>query len=210
VDTKSAVTQAAYESSAAAYQEHWRNHRPLDAVRKFASLVGLGGRVLDVASGPALDVRLLRDTGLAVVAGDLSHESMRLAKTLHPKGSLARWDYRRLPFRDAMFDGVWAPAALQHVPRSQVRAALAEWRRVQRHGPIFVSMRQGSTDLGEIEDPPAGTVYATAVTGDELKALLLAAGYGEVEVEPRPDPLGRSGITWLHGFGRLAAAATGR
>jgi len=208
VENKMAVTQAAYESSAADYQEQWRNHRPLDAVRKFATLVGRGGRVLDVASGPALDVRLLRDTGLAVVAGDLSHESMRLAKTLHPKGSLARWDYRRLPFRAAMFDGVWAPAALQHAPRSQVRAVLAEWRRVQRKGPIFVSMRQGGGDLEEIEDPPAGTVYATTVSGDELKALLLAAGYGEVEVEPRPDPLGRSGITWLHAFGRLPAPAT--
>ncbi len=203
MDTRLERTQQAYDARAAAYQEYWRARRPLDAIRKFASRVGRGGRVIDVASGPALDLRLLRDAGLAVVAGDLSAESMKVAGTLFPKGSLARWDYRRLPFPDGVFDGVWASQALQHVPRAQVRAVLAEWRRVQRGGPIFVSMRQGTGDLDEIDEPPVGTVYATSVTADELRALLVAAGYAEVEVEPRPDLLGRSHITWLHGFGSL-------
>lgn len=174
----------------------------MDAVRKFGELVGRRGRVLDVAAGPALDMRLLRDRGLNVVAGDRSHESLRIARTLFPKGALARWDYRRLPFADGVFDGVWAPAALQHVSRGQVRAVLAEWRRVQRRGPLFVSLRDGRGDLEPVDDPPVGTVHATTVSGDELKALLLDAGYVEVEVEPRPDLSGETGVTWHHGFGR--------
>lgn len=203
MDARLIATQIAYDASAGVYQEHWRNHRPLDAIRKFSGLVGRSGRVLDVAAGPALDVRLLRDAGLAVVAGDLSHEVMRVAKTLFPKGALARWDFRRLPFADGAFDGVWAPAALQHLPRAQVRGALREWRRVQGRGPIFVSLREGTGDLDAVEDPPAGTVHATTVTGDELKALLVATGYAEVEVNRRPDPLGRVEVTWLHGYGRV-------
>ena len=198
-------TVAAYDEAAAAYQEEWRQRRALDAIRKFGALAGRGGRVLDVACGPALDVRLLRDAGLKVVGGDRSHESMRLARTLFPKGSLARWDYRRLPFPDAVFDGIWAPAALHHMPRSQIRKTLAEWRRVQRQGPIFVTFREGDQDLGAIEDPPAGTVYATSVSGDQLRALLLDAGYTEVEVEPRPDLAGDPEVTWLYGWGRLSA-----
>ena len=196
-------TVAAYDAAAADYQEAWRSRRPLDAIRKFGSLVGRGGRIIDVACGPALDVRLLRDTGLKVVGGDRSHESMRLARTLFPKGSLARWDYRRLPFPDGVFDGVWAPAALHHMPRGMIRRTLAEWRRVQGRGPIFVTFREGSYDLGPVEDPPAGTVFATAVTADQLKALLLDAGYGEVEVEARPDLGGATDVTWLYGWGRL-------
>ena len=197
------ATVSAYDGAAEAYQLEWRERRPRDAVRKFGGLVGRGGRVLDVACGPALDVRLLRDAGLHVVAGDLSHEVMRVAKTFFPKGALARWDFRRLPFGDAQFDGIWAPQALQHLPRAQIRPTLAEWRRVQRRGPIFVSFQEGDAELTEIDDPPAGTVWATKVTADQLKALLLGAGYGEVEVESRPDPLERSGITWLYGWGRL-------
>lgn len=203
MDARLSQTQDAYDTNAEAYQHRWRQHRPLDAIRKFASRVGRGGRVLDVACGPALDVRLLRDGGLTVFAGDLSAQSMRLARTLFPKGNLARWDYRRLPFPDRVFDGVWAAAALQHVPRSQVRTVLAEWRRVQARGPIFVSMREGSGDLEPVDEPSVGVVHVTTVSADELKALLADAGYTDIEVEARPDLLERSDVTWLHGFGRL-------
>lgn len=203
MDQRTAASIQAYDEVAAAYQERWKDHRPLDAIRKFAGLAGRGTSVLDAACGPVLDVRLLRDAGLHVVAGDRSYEAMRVGKTFFPKGSLARWDLRRLPFGDATFGGVWAPAALQHLPVGEIRAALAELRRVHRSGPIFVSFREGSADLEPFEDEPAGTVYATAVLPDELKALLLAAGYAEVETETRPDPFERDGVTWVYGWGRL-------
>lgn len=178
----------------------------MDAVRKFAQLAGRGARVLDVAGGPALDVRPLRDAGLVVCAGDASSEAIRVAKKLHPKGLIARWDMRSLPFGDDVFDGVWAPASLQHLPRAEIRGALAELRRVQRGGPILTTFRKGRTDLAEVEDPPAGTVYATSVTPDELLALLMEAGYTQVEIEERPDLLGRRSVTWLQGWGRLEPA----
>jgi ubiquinone/menaquinone biosynthesis C-methylase UbiE len=191
----------AYDAAAAAYQEAWRDRRPLDAVRKFAGMAGARARVCDVACGPALDLRWLRDQGLKVVAGDLSQQSVQLAKLLFPKGSLARWDFRCLPFGDHVFDGVWAPAALQHLPRAQIRPAFAELRRVHRSGPIFVTFREGSSDLVPVEDPPAGAVWAIAVTVRQLHALLIDAGYTDVEIERRPDPLGRPEITWLYGWG---------
>lgn len=192
-----------YDAAAAEYQEAWRELRPRDAVRTFAARAGRGARVLDPAAGPALDVRLLRDAGLVVYAGDLSHEVMKVAKTLFPKGALARWDLRRLPFRDGVFEGVWAPATLQHLPRAGIRPALAELRRVHGRGPIFCTFREGDEELAAFDDPPAGTVASTAVSELQLKALLLDAGYGHVEVERRPDPLDRPGVTWLYGWGRL-------
>lgn len=205
VDPRLQRTLASYDAAATAYQEAWRQHRPMAAVKRFAGMAGRNARVIDVASGPALDVRLLRDAGLKVVAGDLSHEAMRVSRLLHPKGSLVRWDLRNLPFDDAVFAGVWAPAALQHLPRSETISALAEVRRVHRSGPIFLTFMEGKGDLEPVEDPPAGTVYAITVTAEELRALLLGAGYGEVEVETRPDPLERRDITWLHGWGLVPA-----
>lgn len=205
MDPRIAETITAYDEAAEQYQEAMSRQRPLDAVRKFAGMAGRGARVLDVACGPVLDVRVLRDAGLEVVAGDRSQESMRLGKLLFPKGALARWDFRRLPFLDGTFDGVWANAALQHLPRGQVRAALTELRRVQRAGPIFASFQEGAGDLEPVADPPAGTVYITTVSADELRALLLDAGYREVEVDTRHDPHGRD-RTWLYGYGLLPAA----
>jgi hypothetical protein len=195
-----AETIRAYDAAAPAYQAAQRDRRPLDAVRKFARMTGRGARVVDVACGPALDLRWLRDQGLKVVAGDLSWPSMQLGKMLFPKGSLARWDYRRLPFRDGAFDGVWAPAAVHHVPRAEIRRTLAELRRVHGRGPIFVTFREGSGDLALVEDPPVGEVWSIAVSADELHALLIDAGYTDVEVERRPDPMGRD-QSWLYGWG---------
>lgn len=203
LDPRTRQSVAAYDQAAAEYQELWRERRPRDAIRKFAGLAGLRARVLDVACGPVLDVRLLRDAGLNVVAGDLSAEAMRIGQTLFPKKPLARWDYRRLPFPTGAFQGVWAPAALQHLPRREIRPALRELRRVHATGPIFITFRQGSTDLAPVDDPPAGTVYVTSVLPEELKALLAEQGYVEIEVEQRPDPLERRDVTWLYGWGRL-------
>jgi ubiquinone/menaquinone biosynthesis C-methylase UbiE len=200
-----AQTVDAYDAAAAAYQEVWRDRRLLDAIRKFAGMAGWHARICDVACGPALDLRWLRDQGLKVVGGDLSYQSMRLAKMLFPKGLLAQWDFRCLPFADRVFDGIWAPAALQHLPRSQIRPALAELRRVHRRGPIFLTFREGASDLVLVEEPPVGAVWAIAVTAEQLAALLLDVGYTDIEIERRPDPLGRQNLAWLYGWGLARA-----
>ena len=205
LDPRTVRSISAYDAAAEAYQQAWWDQRPLDAVRTFARLAGRGATVIDGAAGPVLDVRALRDAGLFVVAGDRAASAMEIGAKLFPKKPLAVWDYRRLPFADDTFGGVWAPAALQHLPRGEMRAGFTELRRVHRTGPIFVSFREGSGDLEIVEDPPVGEVHATSVTEAELKALLADQGYGQIEVERRPDPAGRRGITWLYGWGRLRA-----
>jgi ubiquinone/menaquinone biosynthesis C-methylase UbiE len=202
VDPRTQDSIAAYDKAAHAYHELWKEHRPLDAVRTFGSLAGRNARVVDIACGPALDVRLLRDQGLDVFAGDRSEELMRIGHMLFPKRPLARWDFRRLPFPTAAFDGVWAPAALQHLPRREIRSALSELRRVHGRGPIFVSFQEGRSDLELVAEPGIGDVYLTTVTAAELKTLLLDQGYAQVEIQHRPDPLGRTDVTWVYGWGR--------
>ena len=207
MDPRTQESIAVYDAAATAYHAHWKDRRPLDAIRRFGRLAGRGARVLDVGSGSALDVRPLRDQGLTVVSGDRSFAMMEIGHVLHPKRPLGCWDFRRLPFADGAFDGIWANAALQHLPRRELRAGLAELRRVQGGGPIFLGFRLGDGDLEPVEDPPAGTVYVTSLRSDEITALLLDQGYGQVETQERPDPFGREGVTWLYGWGRLPKAA---
>lgn len=202
MDPRTQDTIAAYGRAAQEYHDLWKERRPLDAVRTFGMLAGRNATVIDVACGPALDVRVLRDQGLVVVAGDRNEELMRIGHMLFPKRPLARWDFRCLPFADDTFEGVWAAAALQHLPRREMRAALGELRRVHRRGPIFISFREGRGDLELVDEPVVGEVYLTTVSGDELKALLLDQGYQQVEIQSRPDPLGRSDVSWVYGWGR--------
>lgn len=189
-----------YDACASDYLEAWKDRRPRDSAKLFARLAGDDALVLDVAGGPGLDVRLLRDVGLRACSGDRSVESMRLARTFFPKGLLAAWDFRALPFADDQFAGIWAPAALQHLPRRGIPPALRELRRVQASGPIFLTFPEGESDLGVIDDPPAGEVQATSISVEELRALLLRLGYVEVEVESRPDPRGIP-QRWVYGWG---------
>jgi ubiquinone/menaquinone biosynthesis C-methylase UbiE len=200
VDDLLKTTVNAYDQCAAEYLEAWKDRRPRDSARTFAQMAGSGALVLDVAGGPGVDVRLLRDVGLRSASGDLSMECMRVARTFFPKGLLARWDYRSLPFADDQFEGIWAPAALQHLPRRAILPAMREFQRVQSGGPIFVTFPEGETDMGMLEDPPAGMVQVTSVTPEELRALLLRMGYVDVEVESRPDPRGIP-LRWSYGFG---------
>lgn len=201
------LTVDAYDTVAKEYLAAWKDLRPRESARTFARMAGAGALVLDVAGGPGVDVRLLRDVGLRAASGDLSMESMRVARTFFPKGLLARWDLRALPFADNQFQGIWAPAALQHLPRNAMLPALSELRRVHAAGPIFVTFIEGSSDLEMIEDPPAGRVPTTAVAIEELKGLLLTMGYTDVEVESRPDPRGRD-ARWVHGWGLAPSETT--
>jgi ubiquinone/menaquinone biosynthesis C-methylase UbiE len=200
VDELTAQTVNSYDRCAAEYLESWKDRRPRNSARTFARMAGKDALVLDVAGGPGLDVRLLRDVGLRAASGDLSMECMRVARTFFPKGLLARWDFRHLPFADDAFDGIWAPAALQHLPRTAIIPAMHELQRVQRRGPVFLTFPDGDTDLGTIDDPPAGSVRATSVTPEALRALLLRLGYVDVEVESRPDPRGVP-LRWSYGWG---------
>lgn len=202
MDPRTQETIEAYDRAAQQYHDTWKESRPLDAVRTFASLAGRNARVIDVACGPALDVRVLRDQGLIVFAGDRSEQLMRIGHMLFPKRPLARWDLRRLPFADGVFDGVWAAAALQHLPRREIRAAMSELRRVHGRGPIFMSFREGRGDLDLVDEAGVGPVYVTSVVGEELRTLLLDQGYRQVEIQQRPDPLGRPDVTWVYGWGR--------
>lgn len=194
------TTVTAYDGCASEYLEAWKDRRPRDHARRFARMAGDEALVLDIAGGPGLDVRLLRDVGLRAVSGDLSMECMRVARTFFPKGMLARWDYRSLPFADGTFSGIWAPAALQHLPRRAILPALRELVRVQSAGPLFLTFPEGESDMGVIDDPPAGEVQATSITIEELRALMLRMGYVDVEVESRPDPRGIP-LRWVYGLG---------
>lgn len=201
VDQYSLTSARAYNGYAGEYLNIWADKRPAGIARRFAQQAGPKAVVLDVASGPGLDVRLLRDEGLRPVSGDLSFGVMQVAQTHHPRGLLACWDFHRLPFADNTFDGIWAPGALQHLPRAAFLPVLKEWMRVQARGPIVISVPEGNEDLGSFEDPPVpGRLMASKCTADQLQSLLLRLGYVGVEVEVRLDPRGTA-TRWVHAWG---------
>lgn len=190
-DSRVAGTEASYDVIAAAYDAANATTKPEFAAWRSAWAASLpqGSWVLDAGAGPGRHAAALAAYGLRVLALDLSASMARLA---FGRGmAVVRGDLRRLPLRDGAVDGVWSSASLLHVPRGDVAATLAGWRRVVRpDGSLALGTATGGTDgwedppydVGDAHPPPRWYTYH-----DEpgLRALLDAAGWGVTSVERR-------------------------
>jgi SAM-dependent methyltransferase len=96
-------------------------HRPLEyrKIRLIDHLMPSGpGSFLDLGSGSGVYLPLLARKGTRVVGLDASHDLCRLSKS---QGfDIVVGDAMHLPFRDYVFDGVWASEVLEHLPSLDV------------------------------------------------------------------------------------------
>ncbi len=190
-------TIAAYDQMAARYAA--RPFYPLEReIGRFVALVGRGGLVLDVGSGPGQYARELAKRGLRVVALDLSAGMLaqaRLAMTPRPLQA----DMRYLPFSTGVADGCFVCASLLHLPRPYAIQALAAFRRVLRHGGVlYLGLKEG---VGE-EWVPEGTgsrrfVYYQPA---EVDQLLVTAGFRVTDGWVGPPGPGQH-HRWINRFG---------
>ncbi len=110
--------------------QRWRVHvaRALD--------VRAGERVLDVAAGTGTSSDPLADAGVHVLACDFSLGMLRAGQRRRDDLAFVAGDALRLPFADGAFDAATISFGLRNV--ADTEAALAELRRVTRHGGRLV------------------------------------------------------------------------
>ena len=179
-----------------AYERFLRErHRPAHARRTvesvaafFVSHLRRGDRLVDLGCGPASVT-----VGLAAVVGP---SGMVVGVDLDPGPApipLVRSDIHRLPFPDGSFDAIFMCAVLQHV--ADPLRPLIEARRIARPGAVI---GVADADWGSAVIAPAdpwlqrGQEILTQLragsspyVGRELRGLLHAAGFVEVQVTAR-------------------------
>jgi SAM-dependent methyltransferase len=173
--TEVAATQAAYSSIAAHYARKWGQAPPWLTAEadRLARLLGAGARVADIGCGPGHHTLLLRERGLRATGFDLSAEMLAALGT----PGLVRADMLALPIAEAVLDGVWCSAALLHVPRSMVPAALAEFARVLRAGgELVLAVAEGEGERWE-------TVPYEVPGRDELRRYYVLHGFHELSAQ---------------------------
>lgn len=108
----------------------WRGHvlRALD--------VHVGELVLDLAAGTGTSSDPMADAGVHVVACDFSLGMLAAGRRRREDLAFVAGDALRLPFADGAFDAVTISFGLRNVVDTD--AALAELRRVTRHGGRLV------------------------------------------------------------------------
>jgi ubiquinone/menaquinone biosynthesis C-methylase UbiE len=192
------VVRAAYDAVAADYTAAFAddlNVLPVERMMLDAALAmrppAGGPAVADLGCGPAsvsgyLGANHARSTGV-----DLSAGMLRQARSRNPGLALVQADLRHLPFPAASFGLAVAYFAIQHLPRVDVPAALADVRRILVPGGVFLvatHLGHGDVLLDDFLGHRIATVGGALYERKELLALLWTAGF-HIEIERQRGPL---------------------
>ncbi len=189
-------TIACYDATAEVFAARTMALR-LHGLEPFRAALPTGALVLDLGCGPGRDCRWLHELGLRTVGLDLSAGLLELARRHHPEGAWARGDMRRLPFRDAAFDGLWFCASLLHIPSAQAPGVLAEARRVCRQGaPLHLAVQRGDGERWFPHESGTGRRFFCFWQADELRVAIETAGFAVGAIDTSPDS--RPGLEWLN------------
>jgi len=156
-------------------------------------------RVLDVACGTGIVARLVADrlgAGSQIVGVDLNPAMIAKARSMAPEIEWREASVMAMPLPDASFDIVYCQLGLQFSPdrpgalremyrvlAPQGRLGLMVWRAIE-FCPGFGALAAGlerhvSPEAAALMRAPFG-LYESS----ELEALISAAGFGEVRVQP--------------------------
>ena len=148
--------RAAYDAVAKEYAAAFAGElaaKPFDRALLADFAAACDGLVFDVGCGAAGHVtRFLADQGADVVGVDLSAASIEVARERQPSLRFQVADMRDLPAAAGSLAGLVALYSVIHLPRPEVPAALAEFRRVLRPGGVLVLAMHGGTGEMQSDD----------------------------------------------------------
>ena len=190
------------------YDQHadafWRGTRDHDVSQNLDALLRhIEGAppfaILDFGCGPGRDLKSLAGRGHAAIGLE---GSVRLAALARAWSGCEVWqqDFLELSLPAARFDGIFANAALFHVPTQELPRVLSELRMaLKTHGVLFSSNPRGNNEEGWNEER-YGAYWDLAA----WRRYLTAAGFVELAHYYRPAGLPREQQPWLASVWRVA------
>jgi len=148
--------------------------------------------ILDLGCGPGRDLKAF--TGLGHVAVGLEG-SVRFAAMARAYSGCEVWeqDFLKLDLPPARFDGVFANAALFHVPSLELPRVLRELHAALKPGGVLFS----SNPHGHNEEGWNRGRYGAYHDLETWRRYLTAAGFAELDHYYRPPGLPRAQQPWL-------------
>lgn len=191
-------TVQSYESYAAHY-DTLVDEQPSPIVeaplRRIADIVGPGGTVLEIGSGPGRDADFLEELGARVRRTDATQAFLDLQAERGKRAELLNVITDDL---GGPYDAVLALAVLIHIDRDATDHVLAKIAAaLNPRGAFFVLIREG-------EGETSGDYHTVCWRHDEFTDRLTRAG---LEVEWHDQNVGRHGHEWLSYIARKPAQA---
>jgi SAM-dependent methyltransferase len=199
----SVVTLGHYNRHAASFWEGTKDH---DVSQNRAALLEhLHGmepfRILDFGCGPGRDLKVFRDMGHEAVGLEGAERFVELARDY---SGCEVWfqDFLSLQLPPEHFDGIFANAALFHVPSQELPRVLRELRATLKPAGVLFS----SNPRGDNEEGWSGERYGVYYDWERWRGLLTAAGFSEITHYYRPTGLPREQQPWLASLWRKVPA----
>ena len=190
----SQATLAYYEKNAASFWEATRDH---DVTQNYQALLrALEGtapfHILDFGCGPGRDLAWFRNAGHVPVGLDGCAAFVEMARS-YSQCEVWQKDFLCLDLPPGHFDGIFANATLQHVPRARMPAVMKVlYESLKPRGVLFSSIPRGQDQEGW-----SGGRYSCFYAWETFQDLATGAGFLEEEHYYRPAGLPREQQPWL-------------
>jgi SAM-dependent methyltransferase len=191
-------------------EQFWQGTRDHDVGQNIAALLQwIEGEppftILDFGCGPGRDLKAFAELGHIAVGLEGAAHFAAMARA-HSGCQVWQQDFLALDLPDSHFDGVFANAALFHVPSQELPRVLLELRACLKPGGVLFS----SNPRGHNEEGWTGGRYAAYHDLETWRRYVSAAGFVELDHYYRPAGLPRQKQPWLASVWRRAAPAEGR
>lgn len=188
------TTVGHYNQVADAFREGTRDH---DVSQNIAALLRyIEGeapwQILDFGCGPGRDLKTFTAMGHVAVGLD---GSQRFAEMARADTGCEVWQqsFLELDLPAERFDGIFANAALFHVPKQELPRVLRQLQSTLKPGGVLFS----SNPRGENREGWNGPRYGSYHDLETWRALLTQAGFTELDYYYRPQGLPLEQQPWL-------------
>ena len=186
-------------------EEFWQGTRDHDVSQNLAALLhAIEGEppftILDFGCGPGRDLKTCAELGHTAIGLDGAARFAAMAR-VHSGCEVWQQDFLRLDLPDNYFDGVFANAALFHVPSQELPRVLSQLRRTLKPGGVLFS----SNPHGHNEEGWSRGRYGAYHDLDTWRRYVTAAGFAELNHYYRPPGAPRERQPWLASLWRTPA-----
>jgi SAM-dependent methyltransferase len=178
-------------------EDFWRGTRDHDVSQNVAALLqhiesSPPFRILDFGCGPGRDLKVFAELGHIAVGLEGAAAFAAMART-YSGCEVWQQDFLKLDLPREYFDGVFANAALFHVPSQELPRVLLELQAALKPGGVLFC----SNPRGHNEEGWAGGRYGAYHDIETWRRYVSGAGFVELAHYYRPPGLPRERQPWL-------------
>jgi SAM-dependent methyltransferase len=178
-------------------EDFWEGTRSHDVCQNITALLQFiesapPSRILDFGCGPGRDLKRFTELGHVAVGLEGATHFAAMARA-HSGCEVWQQDFLKLDLPDNDFDGVFANAALFHVPSQELPRVLLQLHACLKPGGVLFS----SNPHGHNEEGWNGERYGVYHDLETWRRYVSAAGFVEITHYYRPAGLPRERQPWL-------------